>query len=134
MGHHQTGAQIVQSFFSPKLRRSSLPWLSLLLTLYLLLLWRGRSSRETNTRNPHDYKYLTNPGASVCGQDPVSLLVLVTSALQHGERRRAIRETWASQTRLVFLLGTTSTLQPGLEQELASEIEQYGDIVREDFL
>merc|ERR1719431_1193035 len=114
MGHHQTGAQIVQSFFSPKLRRSSLPWLSLLLTLYLLLLWRGRSSRETNTRNPHDYKYLTNPGASVCGQDPVSLLVLVTSGLQHGERRRAIRETWASQTlqrrrqlRLVFLLGTS---------------------------
>ena len=92
-------------------------------------------------RNPHDYKYLTNPGVSVCGEAAVSLLVLVTSGLEHGERRRAIRQTWGGQTllgqsqaRLVFLLGTTHTRQPSLEEELAAEAGQHGDIVREDFL
>ena len=70
----------------------------------------------------------------MCGDDQVPLLVLVTSGLQHGERRRAIRETWGRQTRLVFLLGTTQTVQPGLEEELETESHQFGDIVREDFL
>ena len=94
------------------------------------------------TRNPHDYKYLTNPGWSVCGREaPVSLLVLVTSGLHHGERRRAIRQTWGAEQlqrqldmRLVFLLGTAEPAQHSLEQQLGEEAAQHGDIVREDFL
>ena len=52
MGHQQTLAQILHSFLSTKLRlrRSALPWLFLLVLLYLVLLWRGRSSGDTNLK------------------------------------------------------------------------------------
>merc|ERR1719273_297800 len=96
-----------------RIRRFSNSWASVLLVLAVFLLWRGYrgSGQLRKYKNPHDYKYLSNPGSSVCGQSPVSLLVLVTSGLQHGERRRAIRESWGSSrvqqerdVRLVFLL------------------------------
>ena len=71
----------------------------------------------------------------------MSLLVLVTSGLQHGERRRAIRQSWGAKQeqrqrdmRLVFLLGTTQSAQHSLELQLSQEAAQHGDIVREDFL
>ena len=85
----------------------------------------------------------------MCGEGgqggPVSLLVLVTSGLQHGDRRRAIRQTWGSgqdqrrhAMRLVFLLGTShpaqASLETSLETRLTEEAEHHGDIVREDFL
>ena len=108
-------------------------------------------------RNPHDYSYLTNPEHSVCSQSPVSLLILVTSGLHHHDRRSAIRDTWGSQINLVlkvkihlhfviltlqekhsakiiFLMGTTTTTDSDLETDLAEEIAENNDVVREDFL
>ena len=78
----------------------------------------------------------------MCGETgPVSLLVLVTSGLQHAERRRAIRQSWGSRLeqrqhhmRLVFLLGTSLPVQHSLHTSLMAEADQHGDIVREDFL
>ena len=42
-------------------------------------------------RNPHVYKYIHNPEDKICGEEPVSLLILVTSAINHRDRREAIR-------------------------------------------
>lgn len=127
-----------------RLHRFPRGWLSVLVVLSVFLLWRGyRGSGEHRIyKNPHDFKYLANPGPSVCGRaGPVALLVLVTSGLQHAERRRAIRQTWGSSQeqrrhgmRLVFLLGTSDRAQPGLETSLTAEADHHGDIVREDFL
>lgn len=129
-----------------RLRRFPTSWLSAFLILSVFLLCRrylgSGSGDHSKYKNPHDFKYLTNPGPSVCGQaGPVSLLVLVTSGLQHGERRRAIRETWGSRQeqrqhgmRLVFLLGTSDPPPLGLETSLTAEAARHGDIVREDFL
>jgi len=95
-------------------------------------------------RNPHKFSYLMNPEDKVCGdprESQVNLLVLVTSALTHADRRRAIRETWGDSLRLdkvkvkvLFLLGTTEKKDVDLEQELTSENENYEDLLREDFL
>jgi hypothetical protein len=42
-------------------------------------------------RNPHLYQYIFNPEERLCGKQPVHLLILVSSALQHRDRRDAIR-------------------------------------------
>jgi hypothetical protein len=42
-------------------------------------------------RNPHVYHYIFNPEEKICGEQPVSLLILVASAIHHRDRREAIR-------------------------------------------
>lgn len=91
-------------------------------------------------RNPHPYRYTLNPGQDVCPLgEQVEVLVLVASGLGHWERRRAVRETWGRRqqgVRLLFLLGSQreDMVEEGIEQEIGEEWEQYGDIVREDFV
>ena len=60
--------------------------------------------------------------------------MLVASALNHQDRRAAIRATWGGGAALVFLLGAAPAPNPALERELAEEVEQHGDILRSDFL
>lgn len=116
--------------------------------LYLLVVARGGREREAvsvweeapgHHRNPHPYSLLLDPGRGVCGEERVELLVLVASALHHRERRRAVRETWGQGrhgVRLVFLLGRQAEgkVEQVLEEELGEEWEDYGDMVREDYI
>ena len=79
-----------------------------LLLLYLLMIARGggdqtaadkreNAQKQARTvKNPHSYSYTLNPGSSVCGDGRVDLLVLVASALKHGDRRSAVRKTWGA--------------------------------------
>ena len=92
-------------------------------------------------RNPHNFNYLINPKDSLCGKEDVDLLILVTSSLKHADRRLAIRETWGSQlalqktnAKILFLLGNTLVRDDSLEHEIKTENENYGDILRENFL
>ena len=97
-----------------------------LLLLYLLLIARGGGDqtdkkqknpvKQTGTvKNPHPYSYTLNPGSSVCGEGRVDLLVLVASALKHGDRRSAVRKTWGASNQvdsLIFLLVPMCVVSP----------------------
>jgi hypothetical protein len=47
--------------------------------------------------NPHDYEYLLNPFDVCASEEEVFLLVMIASASWEFERRKLIRDTWASQ-------------------------------------
>ncbi len=89
--------------------------------------------------NPHKFKYLNNvPNLCKTGNDnlEVDILVMVTSAVKHVDRREAIRQTWASKeelqmskAKLLFLLGQG----PDSQADINRESELYGDILQEDF-
>jgi len=122
-----------------KLKLGPIKWLLAIFAFNLYLLWKQYAVPKH--KNPHDYAYLTNPGHSVCGKSPVSLLIMVTSGLHHHDRRNAIRDTWGAPTNLekhsakiIFLMGTTVSRDSDLEADLAEEISENHDVVREDFL
>jgi len=121
----------------------------LLLLLYLLLIARGGGEqtdkkqnpvKQTGTvKNPHPYSYTLNPGSSVCGEGRVDLLVLVASALKHGDRRSAVRKTWGASdqgVKVLFLLGGQKEGKEDmlLEKEIQKEWKHSRDLVREDFV
>ena len=84
--------------------------------------------------NPHRFGLLIN-NAGICDIDEkVDLLVMVTSAVKHVDRRNAIRQTWGSglegyQTKLIFLLGQGRDQQ----SQIQAENEENRDIIQEDF-
>ena len=68
--------------------------------------------------------------------EEVKLLILVSSAVGHYDRRDAIRQTWASKehlkqhkTKVIFLLGQGKDQQSAILEE--SRLQ--GDIIQEDF-
>ena len=86
-----------------------------LLLLYLLMIARGGGGDQAadtkenpqkparTVKNPHSYSYTLNPGSSVCGEGRVDLLVLVASALKHGDRRSAVRKTWGAPNQVYLI-------------------------------
>jgi len=85
-------------------------------------------------RNPHRFKYLINEPNKCPPEEPVELLIMVTSAVAHEDRRLAIRNTWGRQltalrSKLIFLLGQGRDQQ----SKIVEESELYHDIVQEDF-
>uniref|UniRef100_A0A8C6V1F7 Hexosyltransferase n=1 Tax=Neogobius melanostomus TaxID=47308 RepID=A0A8C6V1F7_9GOBI len=89
--------------------------------------------------------YLINQPAKCAGKDDILLLLFVKSSPENGDRRRAIRETWADEAhirteldanvKVVFVLGVhpvkeeRSSVQKGLEVEnMLSE-----DLIQQDF-
>ena len=48
--------------------------------------------------SPHDFKYVRNPHEFCTDVDQVDLLVMIASASWQFDRRKIIRETWATQT------------------------------------
>jgi len=116
-----------------------LKYLLAIFLINLYLIWRQYATPKH--KNPHDFQYLINPEFSICDNQDVPLLIMVTSGLKHQERRAAIRETWGSEinlgkhsAKIVFLLGTTELPDSALEKEIKSEMTENGDIIREDFL
>ena len=84
--------------------------------------------------NPHRFGILTN-NPQLCQKDEkIDLLIMVASAVDHQNRRDAIRETWASNLKkfnfkLLFLLGQGRDKQSKIEEENS----YYNDILQEDF-
>ena len=68
--------------------------------------------------------------------DEIDILILVSSAISHSERREAIRDTWGSRdhlrkynTKVLFLLGQGNDHQG----EVLEESHRRRDIIQEDF-
>ena len=92
--------------------------------------------------NPHRFGMLIN-NARICtendgidGGGKVDLLMMVTSAVKHVDRRNAIRQTWGNvdlmrryNAKLIFLLGQGRDQQ----SQIQSENQLYRDIIQEDF-
>ena len=84
-------------------------------------------------------EYCQKPNVQDHGKDQaeaVDLLILVSSAVSHSERREAIRATWGSadnlktyNSKLLFLLGQ------GMDQQgaVVEESQRRRDIIQEDF-
>ena len=81
-----------------KLKPGPIKYLLVIFIVNIYLIWRQFSS--PGHKNPHDYQYLINPGTRVC-DGRVRMLIMVTSGLEHRDRRAAIRDTWASPHNLV---------------------------------
>jgi len=85
--------------------------------------------------SPHEFEYVLNPFEYCTDVDEVYLLVMIASASWQFERRKVIRETWASQKienktlKYLFFIGNDHKA----EKELNQEFKQYGDIVEENF-
>ena len=84
-------------------------------TNYELLKKRNRIYLR-NESNPHDFKYLLNPGYNICGDNggkDVTLLAMVPVHANGFNQRFIIRNTWGSKTvypkqlKLIFLIGNS---------------------------
>jgi beta-1,3-galactosyltransferase 1 len=87
--------------------------------------------------SPHNFKYIINPGHSVCERSKVFLLVYIHSAPENHKNRIVLRETWLNkrlfpELRHVFMLGQSKNSQTNDRIKLESNI--YEDIVQESFL
>ena len=90
--------------------------------------------------NPHDFKYILNPGHQICSVDNsgnVYLLIYVHTAPDNYKRRLSIRETWAKRSmfrdiRIVFMMGKTESKKT--TELILLENGIYGDLVQEDFI
>ncbi|GLH01105.1 Beta-1,3-galactosyltransferase brn [Gryllus bimaculatus] len=74
--------------------------------------------------------------AQLAPAPPLRLLMLVTSAPAHHERRQAIRETWGGRSedaRLVFVLGRGPEPATEPSSEVMAEAQRHGDLLVEDF-
>ncbi len=91
--------------------------------------------------NPHEFKYIRNPGSQICSDNKGSnifLLVYVHTAPSNFKNRLAIRETWSQKTlfkanmmRVVFMMG--KNMDDTLNSLLDLEYELFNDIIQEDF-
>lgn len=71
---------------------------------------------------------------------PRYVAIVVCSAVENSEQRAAIRDTWARdararKSRAFFLVGRPDDTPSGkiLQERVASESEQYGDVIQADF-
>ncbi|XP_062567335.1 beta-1,3-galactosyltransferase 1-like [Saccostrea cucullata] len=91
---------------------------------------------------PHNYSYILD-NENICKpterSQVVDIIVLICTIHSNTERRKALRETWLSQTkqnegniRYVFLLGMTSNKK--LQVDLETESATHRDIIQEDFI
>ena len=88
--------------------------------------------------NPQNYKEAFTPSPS-CKPD-LPLLILVTSAPEHYERRQAIRETWGkdwadpikTEWRTIFMVGRTASTSRQILIE--KEIGEHGDILMGNYI
>ena len=87
--------------------------------------------------NEPDYCLKNNGKGKIKDElDEIDILILVSSAISHSERREAIRDTWGSRdhlrkynTKVLFLLGQGNDHQG----EVLEESQNRKDIIQEDF-
>ncbi len=97
----------------------------------------SEESIQLNLTNPHPYRYLINPGDSVCSNQKVLLLAFVTIAVNNFDQRSIIRTTWSNSKmfphiKTVFMVGTSKSAE--VNQKVFFESQLYGDLVQEDFM
>ncbi|XP_026680945.1 beta-1,3-galactosyltransferase 1-like isoform X1 [Diaphorina citri] len=98
--------------------------------------WELSKSRNTSLYVRPQTETVLMCGALVCPPTPLTLLIVVSSAVGNFSMRRAVRETWAkelpSQTAVIFFIGRTEnqTLVELVDEEQAN----YQDLVQEDFV
>lgn len=128
-------------------KRTTYPLLVLIIifqTFWLLLVVNTGSISEQKTKNslPHVEVDELTPRETTCGTPPEDavktesyLFILVLSSVDGGERRAAIRETWASDHKtmvpkviLKFVIGTKE-LQPQQLGQLKVEETSHRDIL-----
>ncbi|KAL3852092.1 hypothetical protein ACJMK2_015778 [Sinanodonta woodiana] len=110
---------------------------------YYIKLENGKEVPYTNyTFMPltfHSKYILNNP--NICEDLPQNLtfLILVHSAVQHFDKRKALRETWSNPmllkehiSRLVFIVG--KTYKSFVQRHLEDEERVHNDIVQGDFI
>lgn len=93
-----------------------------------------------NILNPHEFKYILNPGRKICGESlgkEVFLLVVVNTDPTKFARRFSLRETWSRRSmfrdvRIVYLMGIGKTAK--INQKIKLENGIYGDIIQENFM
>ncbi|KAK3607175.1 hypothetical protein CHS0354_007090 [Potamilus streckersoni] len=102
----------------------------------------GKSIKYTNyTFYPLTFNssFLIN-NQNICKDtDNLTFLIMVHTAVQHFDRRKALRETWANprllkyhESRLLFLVGRTETNT--FQKALEIESLEFKDIVQGDFI
>lgn len=118
----------------------------LLINVFVLVKYRVEEQRltelelrQTQAINPHNFKYLMNPGVSICQEDGenVLLLALVPVAAQNMERRLAVRTSWANKSlfprlRYAFIIGESKNKT--INEQLLAENAIFGDMVQESFM
>jgi len=90
--------------------------------------------------NPHNFKYILNPGYKICGghgENNVTLLAMIPISPHNFLNRIIIRTTWSNRhvsphLRHVFIIGNTNNKT--INEKLRQEYDQYEDIVQQDFL
>jgi len=117
-----------------------------------LTLWTAGENR-TERRWRYDglmYAYVLEPPGTAEGRycDRVStanqtVLIVVCSAVENIDRRKAIRSTWGNSTllsaigaRLVFVVARADPTRspPGIERRVVAEHRRQGDVVQADFI
>nr|CAG4650206.1 EOG090X07IA [Sida crystallina] len=102
----------------------------------------GKRLEELNTQPVTliDLKYLKLSSDKCETGSSVRLLLVVKSAISHGQRRAAIRQTWGYEKRFadvkircIFLLGIDPT-NPKVQEAIDDEADHYGDIVQSNFV
>lgn len=87
--------------------------------------------------NEHDFKLVVNPGVSKCAQKDMLLVTVVFIAPQFFDRRKLIRETWASSANhsnflVLFAMGLSP--DPIINKSIYQESVTFNDIIQESFL
>ncbi|KAL3852090.1 hypothetical protein ACJMK2_015776 [Sinanodonta woodiana] len=87
----------------------------------------------------HSNYLINNPNICEDLQQNLTFLILVHSAVQHFDKRKALRETWANPmllkehtSRLVFIVGKTD--KSFVQRHLEDEERVHNDIVQGDFI
>lgn len=86
--------------------------------------------------NEHEYQLLINPHVSKCTRNDLILTAIVSIAPGFFDRRKLIRETWASvnDSRLLVLFALGSTLEPAVNNLVYQESVLFNDIIQESFI
>ncbi len=95
-----------------------------LILLYLTLFFEYCSC--FNVLDLKDVKYTLQP--EVCNPDS-DFVIVVHSAPDHFELRNAVRETWASGAKTVFVLGENAEFN----NNILNEHKKHGDILQATF-
>ena len=102
-----------------KLSRGPYKYLLAIFLLNIYLLWRQFSA--VRHKNPHDYNYLSNPGSKICGSDPVSILILVTSGQIGSKHQKRCHQ-------FIIILRFETRRSKGSHQTDLGSLKQYGKV------
>lgn len=110
---------------------------------YIRQIRRGQNPNKAPI-NLYNYSYISRCDKKCFDSDDrlirPRMMILVKSALDHFDRRSAIRKTWGYEKRFsdviirtAFILGISEKDNPALQKKLNAEAAEYNDIVQAQF-